>query len=207
MGIRRVSIMEGSIFLFCAWFIWIVTTFFLQKDNPKRTKYSIYVLIAIVLSPFKWEWHEISSSVLLLSILIISFYSTGRLRWKTAIYIIIASFFTMLAYATYELMAIIDPIWVFIPGPWLKVCILFVLVILLHKNIVCQILILLIGSSTGEILLSSILRNYQMEYYIGSMSFFDYLMPGVVGFLSLFYIRMTLVKWEQHVFMLSLIHI
>ncbi|WP_400242027.1 hypothetical protein AB3U99_14565 [Niallia sp. JL1B1071] len=195
--------MEGSIFLFCTWFIWIITTFFLHKDNPKRTKYSMYVLIAIVLSPYKWEWHEISCSVLLLSILIISFFYTGRLRWKTAIYIIVSSFFMMLAYTTYELMAIIDPIWVFLPDPWLKVSILFVLVILLHKNIVCQILTLLIGSITGEILLSSILRNYQMEYYIGSMTFFDFLMLGVVGFLSLFYIRMTLVKWEQHVFMIE----
>ncbi|WP_312098578.1 hypothetical protein [Niallia sp.] len=195
--------MEGLIFLFCTWFIWIITTFFMDKENQKRTEFSIYLLLAIVLSPFKWEWHDISCSILLVVILIISFFYTGRLRWKTAIYIIISSFFMMLAYTTYELMAIIDPIWKFLPDPWLKASMLFVLVLLLHKNIVCQILILLIGSINGEILLSGILRNYQMEYSVGSMTFFDFLMLGVLGFLSLSYIRKILVKWEQHVFMLE----
>lgn len=195
--------LEGSLFLFCAWFLWIITTFFMDKENKKRTKYSIYILVAIILSPFRWGWTNGSFSVLLLVILIISFFYTGRLRWKTSIYIVISSFFMMLAYTTYELMAIIDPIWVLVPDPWLKACILFILVILLHRNILCQMLILLIGSINGEILLSGILSNYQREYFIGSMAFFDFLMIGVLGFLSLFYIRKKLVKWEQHVFMLE----
>lgn len=195
--------LEGSIFLFCTWFIWIITTFFMDKDNKKRTQYSVYILVAIILSPFKWEWQNGSCSVLLLIILIISFFYTGRLHWKTSIYIVLSSFFMMLAYTTYELMAIIDPIWVFLPDPWLKACILFVLVILLHRNFICQMLTLLIGNISGEILLNGILSNYQREYFIGSMSFFDFLMLGVLGFLSLFYIRKKLVKWEQHVFMLE----
>ncbi|WP_430755268.1 YphA family membrane protein [Niallia circulans] len=66
--------MEGSIFLFCTWCIWIITTFFMDKNNPKRTKYSIYILTAIILSPYQWEWQGKSCSILLLVVLIMSFF-------------------------------------------------------------------------------------------------------------------------------------
>ncbi|MFP3722784.1 hypothetical protein SFC57_03665 [Niallia circulans] len=195
--------MEGSIFLFCTWCIWIITTFFMDKNNPSRTKYSIYILTAIILSPYRWEWQGISCSILLLIVLIMSFFYTGTLRWKNCIYTIISSFFMMLAYVTYELMAILDPVWVFIPGVWLKTSILFTFLILLHKNIFCQILVLLIGSINGEMVLSFLIRNYQMDYSIGSMAFFDFLTLGLLGLISLYYLKITLARWENYVFLLE----
>ncbi|MEM5592481.1 hypothetical protein AAHH67_13550 [Niallia circulans] len=109
----------------------------------------------------------------------------------------------MLAYVTYELMAIIDPVWVFIPGVWLKTSILFTFLILLHKNIFCQILVLLIGSINGEMVLSFLIRNYQMDYSIGSMAFFDFLTLGLLGLISLYYLKITLARWENYVFLLE----
>lgn len=195
--------MAGSIFLFCTWFLWIFTTFFMDKRNQKRTEYSIYLLLAIILSELNWEWQHVRFSILPLVVLVISFFYTSRLHWKKSMYCIVSSFFVMLAYITYELMAIIDPIWVFIPGVWLKASVLFILVILLHRNIVCQILILSIGSMMGDIVLSFVLRSYQMNYSIGSIHFFDSFMLGMLGMISLFYLKMTLARWEQYVFMLE----
>jgi len=192
--------MEGSIYFLLVWIMWIVATFFMRKNNPIRTKLSIYILLSIILVPYEFQWGGVHISVELLFILLISFYYVGNIKWNSIIYVIVCSFFTMIAYITIELTSIIDPVWLFLPKIWLRLGILLLFVVLIQKVIFKQILTYIIGNVLGEVVFHLILRKYGMyNEEIGNLMFLDSLMLGVFSLLSFYYIKCFLIKMEQYV--------
>lgn len=203
MKTRRVAFMEGSLFFLFSWSLWIVTTFIMDKQNNIRTKYSIFILLFIITIPYGVQWGEQRISIVLISTLFISFYYISKLKWKSRMYVCVCSFFLMLAYVVFELMAILDPIWLLMSREWLKAVVMLVLVLILQKDLYCQILTLLVGNIIGEITFGLITRSFSMYAEIGSLLFFDSLLISVVSVITIFYIKYGLNKIEKYVTLLD----
>lgn len=191
--------MEGSLFFLFSWIIWIISTFFMNKHNKVRTKLSAFLLLFIIVMPYGLHWGNQRISVGLFITLFFSFYYISKLNWKSRIYVSACSFFSMMAYVVFELMAILDPIWLLLPKEWLKAIVMVVLVLFLHKDIYSQILTLLTGNIIGEVTFGLITRYFSMNAEIGSFLFLDSLLTSMMVIITISYMKDLLSKLEKHV--------
>ena len=165
--------LEGAIFYWVFWGFWIYLTFILEKQNPYRLKLAAIVLIVIILSNVQFavgEFEIQSSGLFMLSCcyLFISQEKRGAL-----IYFFICSFTISIAYVTFHLFEIFDPIWIIFKKEWMMGITLWYLAILLQKTLKGRLLIVFAGAMQGEILYAFILNKFQFPYLIGTFAYFD----------------------------------
>ena len=165
--------MEGAIFYWVFWGFWIYLTFILEKQNPYRLKLAAIVLIVIILSNVQFAVGEFdiqSSGLFMLSscYLFISQEKRGAL-----IYFFICSFTISIAYVTFHLFEIFDPIWIIFKKEWMMGITLWYLAILLQKTLKGRLLIIFAGAMQGEILYAFILNKFQFPYLIGTFAYLD----------------------------------
>ncbi|MGP7816072.1 YphA family membrane protein [Niallia sp. 01092] len=195
--------MDGASFYWCTWVLWIITTFFMKKENKYRFAYSVCLLLAIIISPYQLNVGGFTISWLLLIILGVLFIYAASLR-KTAIFsFFICVFLTMLAYCTFQLLAILDPVWMLFNQNWMLAIFLMILARVLYSNPVKQIMLILFGSINGDILFALLLKPYHVFYSIGTLHFFDCLLISITSIITLYIVKEYLAKWEQHIYMME----
>lgn len=176
--------MEGFLFFWIFWIYWVLTTFFMQKQK-ERLYLSAWLLLMIALSIHSIEVHRLEISLAGLFLLVTTYYLLGRESFRRMLYGVVSSFIIMLAYATFKLMEIYDPVFVFIDRNFMLSAIIAYLAILLQSELHLRILSILVGTIHGEMLFSFILRDITFTSEMATLAFFDVVALGSAILLGL----------------------
>jgi hypothetical protein len=167
---------EGLIFYWISWTLWIYLTFILQKKNPYRLKLSVFILLLIITANvhFLVLGFEIYGGGLFL--FITSLYMMGLEKRRTIVYYFICSCIMMMAYVSFHLFEIFDPVWVVFRKEWMMTIVLCVLSLLLQKSLKGRLLIIACGTIQGEAVYAYILSKYPFSYPVGAPEYLDIFM-------------------------------
>ncbi|MBD8070266.1 hypothetical protein [Bacillus sp. PS06] len=166
--------MEGIYFYWIAWMAWVYTTFIMEK-NKERLGLSLLFLILIILSPLQLTLKTYHLNVVHFVILFISFTLIAKKTMAQKVYLLICSLTITIAYVTFQLFELFDPIWLFLDRKLLLAFVLIYLTLMLTKDRFSRMAILLIGSCQGELLYGFVINKFRFEYEIGSFLFLDVL--------------------------------
>ncbi|MBT2682046.1 hypothetical protein [Bacillus sp. ISL-37] len=167
--------MEGLYFYWLAWIGWIWTTFFMNKDNPLRLKWTAMLLAVILAAPFTVDVFIFELHLSAFAIAFFIFWETRRKKTGSFLYLFLTSFIIMLAYTSFLMFELFDPVWVLFDRKIMLGAAGFYLAVLLHKDGHDRILALISGFSQGDILFSAILWKFNFPYAAASMVFMDIL--------------------------------
>lgn len=166
--------MDGIIFYWLVWFFWVIATFFIH-DRKKRSYLSIWLLVAIILSLQTLTIGHVEISLLTVWILLTTYLLIAVKKRKAAVYLLLTIFIMMLSVATFQLLALLDPIWLLFDAVWLQALLLTYLALVLHKSTYMRLITVLSGGAHGDILYSLIVRKLTQTYPIGSLAMLDVL--------------------------------
>lgn len=190
--------MEGFMFYWLFWIFWILTTFFMNKQR-ERVFLSLWLLLAIILSIHSVTLLNITISLSGILILLTSYFMMGRQKGFTGIYIIITTFMMMLAYTTFHLFELYDPVWLIFNRQFMLAIILTYLALLLHHNFRLQVLTVLAGSVHGEILNALIFQRLNPMPTIGAYTFLDCVAMTTAVLLAISGFKKVSFYFETHI--------
>ncbi|MBP3039166.1 hypothetical protein J9303_06580 [Bacillaceae bacterium Marseille-Q3522] len=168
--------MEGIFFYWLTWSFWIITTFFLNKRNPYRFGLSFSLLCLICLSPYTINVYGINVSCSSLFTLTITYLYVAIFQVKKVISFIVGTGILMLAYFSFLLFEIYDPIWVIFKREWLLAGLFTLLVMTLQKQLKIRVMMIIQAYIQGDILFAGLLQTYSMPYAAGSAALMDVIM-------------------------------
>jgi hypothetical protein len=165
--------MDGALFYWISWIIWIAATFLLDHKNKYRYTISKKLLIAIILSPvhfsvFRYEVYAASVFIFISIMMDIS-----KLKSRRIFYFFVSSFIIMLAYVSFLLFELFDPVWVIVDRKFLLAFILIYLTFMLQSDFRMRLYTMLSGIFQGELLYAFVLRQNGFSYPIGSLACLD----------------------------------
>lgn len=190
--------MEGFIFYWLFWTFWVIVTFFMNKKS-ERLRLSMWLLLTIVFSNYSVTIFNINFSLSSLFILLTSYFLIGKQNRLRGIYLLITSFIVMLAYVTFHLFELYDPVWLIFNRQFMLAVILVYLALLLHSDLKQRLLTILSGVVHGEILCALILRRFTDMYTIGTFAFLDCIAITVAILLAVSGLRKVSVYFENHI--------
>jgi len=168
--------LNGGIFLYACWLLWIFATFFMNKSHPKRLLISAgsLCLLALIGKNFSVFTYEISFTYILL--LIFSYYAAGKWKGRELFFLLSSVLVGVMLYVGITLVGIVehglflvDPIYCRMIGMPLLFTLLLPGISSQKKRWIGLAVCLLLG----EGLLSIILHNVSINDPIGEMSFLD----------------------------------
>ncbi|MBX9972843.1 hypothetical protein [Cytobacillus firmus] len=165
--------MEGLIFYWISWMVWIMATFFMDRNNKYRFLLSAWILFFIILSPWTLKILNVETSIGGLFLLISLYIFAGRLKKLSKFYFLFCAFILMMAYVTFHLFELFDPVWVIFSRNWMLSVLLVYMAVLLQKNRMLRLPLVLLGGIQGEVLYALILKKFSFPYTIGSLAFLD----------------------------------
>jgi hypothetical protein len=165
--------MEGAMFYWICWSFWVYLTFILEKHHPYRLKLSVFVLLLIISSNFHFTFVEVEFYASGFYLLILSYAVISQEKIGAIFYYFICSFIVSMAYVTFHLFEIFDPIWIIFKKEWMMGICFGYLAILLQKTLKGRLLIILAGTMQGEFLYAYFLSKYQFPYTIGAFAYLD----------------------------------
>ncbi|PFA70022.1 hypothetical protein CN378_01570 [Bacillus sp. AFS015802] len=174
--------MDGILYLWLLWGIWIYTTFLLRKSHPDRYRYAFMSLVLICVFPYgiKFGTVEVALPVIVLALICILYIRNFALREK--LYMLIAVLTMGMLYAGIGCLSIYDPVLMFMNRD-IIISLSFVLVSILfysHSSLYRLRVIAILGSSVvGDIFLSIPLNKIGFSYAIGSPAYLDILALSV----------------------------
>ncbi|PKG24134.1 YphA family membrane protein [Niallia nealsonii] len=195
--------MDGQFFYWFIWMLWIQTTFFLDKKHKNRLNFTILLLSAIILSPYQLSMFGFTISLLLACLYVGIFFYITTFKKTALLYFLLSAFFTMLAYCSFHLFSILDPIWIIFNKEWLLSIGLIIVARLIYKEPTKQILLIIFGSINGDVLYGILLKKYQYSYTVGSMSFFDSLLISIAAIVIFYTVKLYLLRWEKYVYIME----
>ncbi len=165
--------LNGSMFLWIFWTLWVYTTFILKKNHPYRLKLSAAVLIVIILANFHLAVRGFDIYTGGLFLLIISYASLLKSKRRVVFYYFICSMIVTISYAAFHLFEIYDPAWLIFNKKWMVGILIGYLAVLLQNSLQGRMFIITSGTMQGEILYAFILQKYHFPYPIGSFEYLD----------------------------------
>lgn len=165
--------MEGLIFYWISWMVWIMATFFMDRNNKYRFLLSSWILFFIMLSPWTLKIFNVETGIGGLFLLVSLYIFAGRLKKLSKLYFLFCAFILMMAYVTFHLFELFDPVWVIFSRNWMLSVLLVYLAVLLQKNRMLRLPLILLGGIQGEVLYALILNQFSFPYTIGSLAFLD----------------------------------
>jgi hypothetical protein len=165
--------MEGAMFYWICWSFWVYLTFILEKHHPYRLKLSVFVLLLIISSDFHFTFAKVEYYASGFYLLFLSYALISQEKIGAIFYYFICSFIVSMAYVTFHLFEIFDPIWIIFKKEWMMGICFGYLAILLQKTLKGRLLIILAGTMQGEFLYAHILSRYQFPYTIGAFAYLD----------------------------------
>lgn len=165
--------LEGSMFYWVYWWFWIFCTFILKRQNPYRLKLSVFILTMIILANFHFTLAMFDLYASGFFLLFLSYAVVYKEKTKTLVYYLICSFIVTLAYVTFRLFEIFDPVWIVFNKDWMMgICICYI-AILLQKSLRGRLIVIASGTMQGEILYAYILSKFDFSYPIGTLAYLD----------------------------------
>jgi hypothetical protein len=165
--------MEGSMFYWILWVFWIYVTFFMNKQNLYRSKLGSVILVLIILSNVHFKVMSFEFYASGLFILLLSYIILGKKKLGSLLYAFICSFIVTIAYVTFNLFVIYDPVWVIFQKEWMMGICFSCLAIFLQTSLKDRLLIIVSGTMQGEILYAIYLSKFEFSYPIGTIAYLD----------------------------------
>lgn len=167
--------MEGSLFFWLSWCIWIYVTFIMDKRNKIRFPLAFFLLTTICLIGIEVEFFGLQIAIAAIYLLLLSYLAFLKESFWNLIYKMISIFILSAAVAFFFLFSLYDPVWIFINQEILFGLFITLLSILLFTNFKTRLFAVIIGLIQGEILYGITLNHLSIHYQIGSLQFMDYL--------------------------------
>jgi hypothetical protein len=79
----------------------------------------------------------------------------------------------MLAYGSFQLFELFDPVWLILDRNWMFAVVLTYMIIMMHNDGFKRMITLIFGSIQGEIVYALVLDRYSIEIPVGSLQFLD----------------------------------
>lgn len=155
------------------WVFWVYITFFMNKQNPYRTKLAAVILILIILSNVHVKFMSFEFYLSGLYMLLLSYIILSKKKLGSLLYAFICSFIVMIAYVAFNLFVIYDPVWVIFQKEWMMGVCFCCLAIFLQTSLKERLLMIISGSMHGEILYAVYLSKFEFSYPIGTMAYLD----------------------------------
>lgn len=165
--------MEGLLFYWIFWFGWVITTFFYRRGHPHRLPVSAWILGAVILSSFTFNFLGLQWNGTGLFIILTVYLYIAGLQSKRSLYFLLSSFIIMLLTVCFLLYELFDPVWIIMERKWLLAILAVYGTILLHSDKNERILSLLFGMIHGEIFYAFILKTFSFSYPVSSPAFLD----------------------------------
>ncbi|MFI8576837.1 hypothetical protein ACIGEL_14100 [Rossellomorea aquimaris] len=168
---------DGILYLWLIWGIWIFTTFMMNKAHRYRFHYSFICLVLICVFPYglKVSYVEVAVPVIVLGLICIHYIRILSLKDK--LYMLVAILAMGMLYAGIGLVAIYDPVLMFLDRDLIMALSLAFLSILFYtSSSFMRRMIAIAGSSiVGEVFMSIPLKNIGFLYPIGGPVYLDVL--------------------------------
>lgn len=165
--------MDGVLFHWISWIFCVIILFFMEKGK-RRTYFSYWVLISIILVN---QFITVDTYTVSLSFIIILLGSfLGLASLNTPLYHLIVSFIMMIGYAGVLLIEKNAPIWIFGPRYLTLAIMSSILIATLTKDFYSKVMVTIVGLSSGEMLYSLIVSNYFSPKTFGELEFMDTLL-------------------------------
>jgi hypothetical protein len=165
--------MEGSMFYWIAWTLWVYLTFILKRDHANRLLLSASALIVIILADFQITIIGLKFHAGGLFLLIISYVSLYKMKRRFILYYFVSSMIVTIAYAAFRLFEIYDPAWLIFNEKLMIGVFIAYLAAILEKTLRGRFIIMISGTMQGEILFAYILKKYHFSFPIGSFEYLD----------------------------------
>ncbi|MCA1058315.1 hypothetical protein LCL96_05185 [Rossellomorea aquimaris] len=170
--------MDGIMYLWLLWGMWIYTTFLMRKSHPHRFRYSFLCLLLICAFPYgmKIASVEVSFPVFVLALICILY--IRNLHLKDKLYMLIAVLTMGMLYAGVGLLSIYDPVLMFMDRDYiLSLSFVLVSVLFYGHSSLSEFRVIAIGGSSviGDFFLSVPLNNVGFTYPIGGPAYLDIL--------------------------------
>ena len=180
--------MDGVLYLWLLWGMWIYTTFLLRKSHPHRFRFSFICLLLICVFPYGMKIGPIEVTLPIIALALICILYIRKLSLKQKLYMLVAVVTMGMLYAGIGLLSIYDPVLMFMDREYL-ISLTFVLVSILfysHSSLYFLRFIAIGGSSViGEFFLGIPLYNVGFSYSIGGHPYLDILALSIGLMLSL----------------------
>lgn len=176
--------MEGALFFWFFWAIWVYLTFILEKNNPYRLKLAVMILFVIILSNRSFFLGRIEIAWSGFILLLFSYSFISREQHRVILYHSICSLIISIAYVSFHLFEIFDPIWILFKKEWMISICMWYLAIILQKKLKGRLIIAVCGTMQGEFLTAFILNKLQIPYSVGAFAYLDVCSLIVVLLLS-----------------------
>ncbi|MGM0854467.1 MAG: YphA family membrane protein [Bacillota bacterium] len=170
-------IVDGILYLWMIWGIWIYTTFMMNKAHLYRFRYSFICLVLLCVFPYgvKVGPVEVAAPVFILGLICIHYLRILSLREK--LYMLVAILTMGMLYAGIGLVAIYDPVLMFIDRNLIIALSLVFLSVLFYgsSSYVLRMISITGCSIVGEVFMSVPLKNVGFSYPIGGPVYLDLL--------------------------------
>ncbi|WP_152968568.1 YphA family membrane protein [Rossellomorea vietnamensis] len=178
--------MDGILYLWLLWGIWVYTTFLLRKSHPDRFRYSFLSLLLICVFPYgKMAGSvEVSYPVIVLALICIVYIRNLRLREKLYMLAVVLSM--GMIYAGIALISIYDPVLMFMDRDIILSLSLVTVGILFYSHssqFWIRLIAVALSSVIGDFFLSIPLNKVGFHYSIGGPAYLDVL-ALTIGLLS-----------------------
>ncbi|MFS0863541.1 hypothetical protein [Fredinandcohnia sp. 179-A 10B2 NHS] len=164
--------MDGSVFYWICWMAWVCSTFFMKK-NRERLILSGCFLLLIIVSPYFFVIGSVRINIGIFIVLLYCFTKIAKRTSKQKLYLLICILTISLAYSSFQLFELYDPVWLFFNRNFMLAAALIYVTIMLVKEFQFRLVALLIGAIQGDILYAIIVSNVNIPYDIGSFKFLD----------------------------------
>ncbi|CAN7344131.1 YphA family membrane protein [Rossellomorea sp. LjRoot5] len=186
--------MDGILYLWVLWGMWVYTTFILKKSHPDRFRYSFLCLLLICVFPYGMMAGsvEVSFSVIVLALICIVYIRNLSLREK--LYMLAAVLSMGMTYAGIALISIYDPVLMFIDRDIILSLSVVLVGILFYSHSSLyrlRLIAVALSSVTGDFFLSVPLNKVGFYYSIGGAAYLDVL-ALTIGLLSALIIVMEI---------------
>lgn len=165
--------MAGMTFYWLSWVLWTITTFFMDKSNNLRCRFSVFLLFGIILSPYHFQILGIPVYVITIFYLIVTYYYLAKERFRTILLLSFYSLIISIIYVSFIIFTYIDPVLLIFNQYWMMACFISILAIFLHSSFIHRLLIVLAGVIHGEIVTAFLFNHLYLPYAVGSHAFLD----------------------------------
>ncbi len=155
------------------WSSWVFSTFIMDKKNRYRLLISVISLVTIILSVHSIKVYHMEISLAAIFLLLVSYCFFIRKNFLTLINVSLKMVIASISIATFQLLALYDPVWIVVDLIWLLSIFSSILVLFLFNQYKEQLTTIIIGMIQGEIIFALILSNLNIHYPIASLAFFD----------------------------------
>jgi hypothetical protein len=170
-------IVDGILYLWLIWGIWIFTTFLMNKAHPYRFRYSLICLLLLCVFPYglNIDSVEVAVPVVVLGLICIHYIRFFSLKEK--LYMLVVILTMGMLYAGIGLVAIYDPVLMFIDRNLIMALSLAFLSILYYSSSSYMFRMIAIAGSSivGEVFMCIPLKNVGFLYPIGGPVYLDVL--------------------------------